>query len=208
MYNWGGSRPGYDDDSESVCRMNYINNYAKLGPNSSKGHIYQASCRYFKTYFSGNWYDGAIPDDPWKLVRFPEKWSKDILDAYKQSKPFESAKIHTDTAEEAYEKVLAFAGAIYPVRDAADARVVASVRNGTGKIIGSQDKVGGWPVLETANPPADADRDGMPDDWENARKLNPNDAADGPKDRDGDGYTNLEDYLNDLVRDAIAIPTP
>ena len=39
----------------------------------------------------------------------------------------------------------------------------------------------------------------MPDDWERTTALNPQDPTDGPKDRDGDGYTNLEDYLNSLV---------
>jgi hypothetical protein len=39
----------------------------------------------------------------------------------------------------------------------------------------------------------------MPDVWEQQHGLNPNDAADGPQDRNGDGYSNVEDYLNDLV---------
>ncbi len=39
----------------------------------------------------------------------------------------------------------------------------------------------------------------MPDDWESSAGLNPGDASDGPLDRDDDGYTNLEEYLNSLV---------
>lgn len=42
----------------------------------------------------------------------------------------------------------------------------------------------------------DRDRDGMPDAWEERHGLNPDDASDGPADRDGDGYTNLEAFLN------------
>jgi hypothetical protein len=42
----------------------------------------------------------------------------------------------------------------------------------------------------------------MPDWWEVAHKLNPNDAADRNPDRDGDGYTNLEEYLNWLAEPA------
>ncbi|NUN98526.1 MAG: exo-alpha-sialidase [Candidatus Omnitrophica bacterium] len=39
----------------------------------------------------------------------------------------------------------------------------------------------------------------MPDEWESSRGLNPEDPSDGPGDRDGDLYTNLEEYLNGLV---------
>jgi hypothetical protein len=48
-------------------------------------------------------------------------------------------------------------------------------------------------------PPPDTDLDGMPDAWEKAQSLNPDDPKDGPLDPDGDGYTNLEDYLNGLM---------
>ena len=39
----------------------------------------------------------------------------------------------------------------------------------------------------------------MPDDWEKRCGLNPNDPSDANADRDGDGYTNLEEYLGWLV---------
>jgi hypothetical protein len=57
-------------------------------------------------------------------------------------------------------------------------------------------EVGGWPVLATGTAPADTDHDGMPDAWEKLKLLNPMDAADGRADKDGDGYTNLEEFLN------------
>ena len=44
--------------------------------------------------------------------------------------------------------------------------------------------------------PTDTDKDGMPDTWETKNGLNPNDASDGAKDRDSDGYSNVEEYLN------------
>jgi hypothetical protein len=40
----------------------------------------------------------------------------------------------------------------------------------------------------------------MPDDWELEIGLEPNNVDDGVKDRNGDGYTNLEEYLHDLVQ--------
>jgi hypothetical protein len=38
----------------------------------------------------------------------------------------------------------------------------------------------------------------MPDDWERPNGHDPA-VQDGTIDRDGDGYTNLEDWLNSLV---------
>ena len=38
----------------------------------------------------------------------------------------------------------------------------------------------------------------MPDDWETKHGLNPKDAADAAGDLNGDGYTNIEDFLNGL----------
>ena len=54
-----------------------------------------------------------------------------------------------------------------------------------------------WPEFKSK--PAPSDRDGMPDQWEKNHGLNPDDASDGNRDRDNDGYTNLEEYLNGLV---------
>ena len=47
-------------------------------------------------------------------------------------------------------------------------------------------------------PPLDRDHDGMPDEWEKAHGHDPS-VLDGRADKDGDGYTNLKDYLNQLV---------
>jgi hypothetical protein len=98
--------------------------------------------------------------------------------------------------------VLAGAGASLPVRDAVDERIIAEVRNGTGAIIDSQWEVAGWPVYRSKRPPADTDRDGMPDAWERAHGLNLEDPSDATADRDADGYTNLEEYINELAKGA------
>jgi hypothetical protein len=80
-----------------------------------------------------------------------------------------------------------------------DERVTNDVGRRQGRLLNSQDQVGGWPTLKTVPAPKDSDGDGMPDAWETAHGLNPSDPADGPQDRDHDGYTNLEEYLNSLV---------
>ncbi len=104
----------------------------------------------------------------------------------------------TQSAIAAAELVLAGAGASLR-RDAVDQRVIENVRNRTGRLLDSQDQVGGWPALRSAPAPADRDHDGMPDAWETSRGLDPSNPADGRADRDRDGYTNLEEYLNSLV---------
>jgi hypothetical protein len=89
------------------------------------------------------------------------------------------------------------AGATRPVRDAADSRIIDLARSGDGRIIDSQREVGGWPELAGGEVPPDADEDGMPDGWERANGLDPLDGDDHRSDLDGDGYTNLEEYLNE-----------
>lgn len=66
-------------------------------------------------------------------------------------------------------------------------------------MIDSQQAVGGWPALESQPPAWDTDRDGMPDAWERQSGLDPRNAEDRNGDRDQDGFTNLEEYLNGLV---------
>ncbi len=199
MYNWGGSRPGYDADKESVCFYNYVGNYGMPGPDSDKtGYAYNAGCKYFKAYYSGNYFYGSIPADQWSLVNFGDDWTKKELEDYKQTKPFPTGPMVTETALDAYENVMAMAGASL-ARDAVDSRVMNDVRNGTGKIIGDEDQVGSWPEYKTSGVLKDSDLDGMPDSWEKQNGLNPNDQADRNGDRNKDGYTNLEEYINSLA---------
>jgi hypothetical protein len=121
----------------------------------------------------------------------------------------------THTADVAYDKVLNYAGASLS-RDALDAVMVSDVRNNvatySGKsagngIIDSQEDclaegaTSAWPELKSTTAPVDTDGDGMPDQWETAHGLNPNDTTDGNKVDEVSGYTMLEIYLNSLVED-------
>ena len=89
------------------------------------------------------------------------------------------------------------------VRDAVDARVVEGVRNRTGRLLNSQDDVGGWPQLALGRRWVDGDGDGIPDDWERAHGLNPRDPRDASR-LTSDGYTNLEHWLNELAAPAMS----
>jgi hypothetical protein len=136
--------------------------------------------------------------------------------------------VTTQTAPEAFTNVLADVGANFPKPDVIDLHVLKDVRAGTVEYIGTRgtnylskgkvvpnfpglidtptdDKsaLGAknfpWPDYETYSVPVDSDHDGMPDVWEKAHGLNPNDPSDANQDLNGDGYTNLEKYLNSLV---------
>jgi len=98
-------------------------------------------------------------------------------------------------------------GASKPSRDAIDARVIQEFHDGTGAIgIGSNNRTGGhnvnvqrdWSIYpaSASHPNSyDLDKDGMPDEWEVQYGLNPQDPNDHSGDLDGDGYTNIEEYL-------------
>lgn len=90
-------------------------------------------------------------------------------------------------------------GRTVPSRDAVDVRIIDDVRKGVSRRIKSPDEVGGYPDLKSGTPYPDADQDGMDDDWEKAHDLNPKDPSDGKTDRNGDGYTNLEEFLDQLA---------
>jgi hypothetical protein len=197
IYNWAGRAAGYNADgsngTNSITKMNFIGNYYKAGINSSGNLAFSESTHAARAFFNGNCMNGSYPDDPWSLVSF-SKFSDKEKKAYKQSKPIPVPTVKTDDAITAYKRVLAQAGAVLPVRDAVDTRIVSEVENGKGKIIDDEQQVGGWPELKSAAPSEDFDKDGMPDEWERQHGLDPGDPAD--RNADADGYTNLEEYLN------------
>ena len=110
-------------------------------------------------------------------------------------------QVTTDSPNVIVDRVLADVGANYPAWDVVDERLIDEARNLTGDVgFGpSIEDHETWPVLNGGTPYTDVDEDGMDDVWEAARGLDPTSAADGPQDDDGDGYTNLEEFLNSLV---------
>jgi pectate lyase len=203
VYNWGDYAALFKGRGN---RINFVNNYYKKGPDSERAFTRTAikvkeDAKDLELWVAGN-VDPTLASaegDNWPMVLW---WSgKRMKDAsLRASSELPHPPVTTVSANEAYESVLANAGATKPKRDAVDARVVAGVRNATGRIIDSTAEVGGWPEMASAPPPADSDRDGMPDEWEKAHGLDPASPADALLDRDGDGYTNLEEYLNELAR--------
>lgn len=193
FYDWGGSHAGYNADTESLAAYAFIGNAYIPGPDSQGRWAFEESNPLARAWFEGNSMDGTVPADPWTLVK-----DSDRPDYRLAARP-DWADAATEAPEAAAEAVLSGAGA-GRVRDAVDARVIAGVRDRSGRIIDSQGQVGGWPELAAGTPWVDGDGDGLPDDWERAHGLDPANAADGPADRNGDGFTNLEDWLNELAR--------
>lgn len=144
----------------------------------------------------------------------------------KLDEPVAAGDVTTHTAQTAFDKVLAYAGASLR-RDAVDARYMEEAATGTTTYTGEVSKRQG--IIDLVNDPAkdpseiayyenhanypdlpvvtrdaayDTDGDGMPDEWELANGLNPNDAADAKLvtlDGTQGWYTNLEVYINGLV---------
>ena len=129
--------------------------------------------------------------------------------------PVVSGKVTTHAAQTAFEKVLNYAGASLH-RDEVDSRYATEARNGTATYTGSVTKqkgiidvvsdVNGYTEANfgTGNRPSgfDSDGDGIPNDWETANGLNPNDASDAKTytlDSKRKWYSNLEVYLHSLV---------
>lgn len=194
FYNWGGERSGYNADSDPATVSTYIfvaNAYLR-GPDSTGGVTFEEDSHIARAWFAGNSLDGVVPLDPWSLTTGTD------VPGYRLSTLPDWAAPARHTAAEAEAAVLDRAGASR-LRDAVDDRVIASVRDRTGRIIDTPTQVGGWPELPPGSPWIDGDADGMPDDWEAAHGHDPA-SPDGHTDSDGDGFTHLEDWLNSLAR--------
>lgn len=192
FYNWGGDSSGYNADTESLASYNFVGNAYIPGPDSQAPMAFKESNPFARSHFADNAMDGKVPSDPWSLV------TGQNVAANRLAKPIEMPPIVTEAWDSAYRRVLASAGASI-VRDAVDVRTIAGVESRTHRIINSQSDVGGWPALASQPAPQDSDGDGMPDAWEQKKGLDAKNAADASR-VGKDGYTEIERYLNSLVR--------
>lgn len=194
IYDYGGTASG---QTQGNFPVNYVGNFIRSGPSShAKTPITIGGPSQIRLYLAGNvWekHDDFTVDNS----KFPSSLEVGGQKAVELlAAPVDMPAVHSTTAQQALEQVLASAGATLPRRDAVDARIVQEAKDGIGKLIDSQTDVGGWPELVTAPAPLDTDGDGMPDAWEKTYGLNAQDGADGARDADGDGYTNVEEWLN------------
>jgi len=185
---------GYSSGASERGRINYIGNIGIWGPSTSDNTLFDPSeSNNVDLYQSGNLIDR---DRNLRFDGFDRDWLMFGGDYNQAGSPFSMSPVTTDAAVTAYHKVLADAGAAPWNRDPIDRRIVQDVVDETGEIINSQDEVGGYPDLVPGIAPIDTDRDGMPDWWEvDDPDLDPQ-VQDNNGDIDGNGYTNLEDYLH------------
>ena len=199
IYNWG-FKSAYGGGHHG--EINMVKNYYKPGPASQHHRLLDvAEDGTGKYYIAENVMEGddAVTADNWAAVG-----GKNV-NAARVPVAFAYEPIREDTPVEAYHRVLKEVGCSLH-RDSYDRHVLKQVRKGQGKdgingIINSQDEVGGWPELKRGKAQPDADGDGMPDKWERRHGLNPEDASDASAYTLHADYTNIEVYLNSLVRD-------
>lgn len=205
VYNW---RDRTTDGG--VRELNFVNNYYLPGPATRVFTLLKPDPgdpeRGMRAHMTGN----VIVDktefdaDNWKAYVGPADGKAKV----KSDNPLFEPFVKTDSAKEAFTKVLADAGATLPKQDVIDRRILSEVRKREHTYTGSKGKLpgiidspkdaGGLPAYKSGEAPADSDHDGMPDAWEKANGLDPKNPADGPAYR-ADGYTNLEHYLNSLA---------
>ena len=182
VYNCAFDAVMYLNSAANPDRLsfNIVSNYFKAGPNTPKSGYGYALVPGSWLYEDDNLYPGHYLWSPYLQVR--------TLAA-----PAPAPAVTLQPASGSFDLVLRQAGA-FP-RDPMNARTANEARNGTGTLGKLDDAL----LNNAPAPPPDSDLDGMADAWEIAHGLNPSDRSDASGDRDGDGYTNIEEYLNELA---------
>ncbi|MFA5045308.1 MAG: polysaccharide lyase [Paludibacter sp.] len=180
-----------------------------------------------RVYCNGNIMEGndAVTKDNWNGGVQVEEMENagQYTDSMRWNEPFPKPEFPIMQAKDAYNFVMDNVGANIPKRDIVDEHIITQVKTGKayykegldsvnffqfkhrrlGKdsykygIITDIRQVGGYPEYK-GKPYVDSDKDGMPDVWEKANGLNPKDPSDAIKDCTGDGYTNIEKYINGI----------
>lgn len=110
---------------------------------------------------------------------------------------FEPSNVTIRPTSEVLDHVLANVAARVPELGPIDARIIQSVLDRSGAIIDSPRDVGGYEFLPVGTPLPDQDGDGIPDSYEPIIGSDPAE-FDAHGDANGDGYSNIESYINGL----------
>ncbi len=217
IYNCRG---GYTDDGHGERARSPVNlhkNYYKRGPQTLERMYPYALSPQMDYYVKENFFeDWGYQDHPrhWKYGGDMPRWVQFNNHGRELHEPAKTPAIELVDAKEVYDLVLAKAGC-WP-RDRVTQRTVEEVRNKSGAWGRSAplELTDEW-YLEGLAPrqaAADSDHDGMPNGWETAHGLNPQDPADatrivpaGRSERDRhQGYTYIEYYINELADQLVA----
>lgn len=214
IYNWGNNNV-YGGEAG---QYNIVNNYYKYGPSTNKNTKYRIVnptktdvLPFGKWYVEGNYVDEAndVTKDNKLGVHMGNGGTEDDKRSAIVSERFPAETITLQTAKEAYLSVLDKAGASYK-RDTLDLRIAKDVWNRTGRLIDVQggfphgtsyeQTINAWPLLRSLPAPLDSDSDGIPDEWEKKKGLNPADYSDAAQYKLDKNYTNIEVYINSIVK--------
>ncbi|MEZ4273533.1 MAG: hypothetical protein R3C68_19480 [Myxococcota bacterium] len=216
FYNWTNNNYGQFTSTASVDdvgrgpHVNLVGNQYRRGPDglASDANVVfiGGSARlYVEDNIGPACAAGCV--EPWDIgvKELPDNFPADPM-IFRSATMFVVPAVATDPATSNFARVLATAGAASPIRmggssrrDVYDERIVGEVENLAGQVGPS----GEYPVLSPVSAPEDLDEDGMCDDWENKNGLDSTNPLDFRDDRDGDGYTNLEEYLQRLADETL-----
>jgi hypothetical protein len=197
VYNF---QAGYTaGDTSGVFKHDIVNNYFITGPSTTNAGdaMFQVGSQLM--YFQGNMldsnHDGTLNGSGMGLPGGVTALTAPFAPS--------TTTLSTASAADAYASDVAHSGAL--PQDDVDALVIADVKSlgTTGHLWTSESQTnlanGGYGTLAGGTPPLDTDGDGIPDAWETMHGLNPNDPADALLIYGCTGYTNLEEYLNQLA---------
>ncbi|MEC3966160.1 hypothetical protein [Flagellimonas halotolerans] len=215
IYNWMNRAINVNG---GYAKVNHINNYYKRGriterntieynsnkiqiPNSSTNpSVYTAGNYYYPVLVDPNADNTAIWTDFSSSAKLPNQYF--VSNQY----PLLGAKVQIQDAVDAYESTMENVGANRFISDSFEPQFYldpydsGKVNNVLNDVSTTPKDYSNWivpniPINYRADN-FDSDGDGMPNQWEVTKNLDPNNPADGNEDFNNDGYTNLEDYLN------------
>jgi pectate lyase len=186
MYNWGQKAA-----HGNPRKLNLINNMFIRGP-MTKGLIAWTPQLHSTTpkYFSSSVFEQGTVTVGFNTIR----GNPQSVYAPSRFSPYSLSK--EQTPQQAYDQIVQDVGARLPVRDSVDQRIVNNLVQRTGSFFNGTNLA--WPNLASGPVPVDADGDGMPDSWEQTQfgTLSRSTVNDSRSDFDQDGYTDVEEYLN------------
>ncbi len=214
IYNWEHNS-SYGGEAG---KYNMVNNYYKAGPGTKDNVRYRIvnptkneTTGFGQFFVDGNYVHGSkeVSKNNWLGIDMGNGGTESDKALAVMKTAFPSEPMKTDSPFDAYYLVTKNAGASY-VRDTMDARIINDVIINKGRYIDVQGgyphgteyekTINAWPNLKSLPALIDTDNDGMPDSWEKTNGLNPNDLKDAAKCSIHHFYTNIEVYINSIVK--------
>jgi hypothetical protein len=220
VYNWGNGGCYIMGDTEADSWAHIENNYFINGPWEGASGVFSRGTPTFTYYGDGNYYDGdqdgildgtLMTSDQYSgstAIKNFDTW--DNSTTRPQAHPVIKSMM---SAKDALAWIIDSVGPSLPIRDEVDAYIIDEVKSygkkGTTGGITTEKTLphGGTGILYGGYKPKDSDGDAIPDSWENANGLNPDNSADAAEIA-ANGYANIENYANSIVTNYPYIKSP